>query len=177
MTGSTATLAAAGSSLVSFAATPAVPSGETSTFDQWGPTGYSNQGLFTGHLTTSAGTAQFAGRRVLESFPIDVADRCAIADPSGLRPALHVSGAGSDWNVLSDSTCADDWIGYDPASTRYYQTYVGSCSLKAPQQQMSISGDNNQWLPYKNNVLEYDVTPTTVKAERDMASGERTYPK
>lgn len=163
-------------------ATVSVPSGETSQFDRWGPDGYDNQGLFKGKLTTSTGTSQFSGRRVQESFPVDLADGCAALDSSNTIGAQHASGTGSNWTVLADSTYTDDWIGYGPAITRYYQTRVGTCSLVAPQQIMSISSDSNQWVQYKVNRLEYDVTPTGVTAKRDTesptpASGSRTYPQ
>jgi len=166
---------------VAWRSAASVPSGEVSTFDQWGPDGYGNQGLFSGQLTTSTGNAEFSGRRVQESFPVDFADGCAQADPNSVVPARHrPSGppySQSTWNVLDNSTYTDDWVGYGPAVTRYYQNYVGSCILRVPQQQMSISSDNDQWLQYKVHALEYDVTATQVTAKRDSASKCETYPQ
>ena len=162
--------------------TATVPTGETSQFDQWGPDGYSNQGLFKGLLTTSTGAAEFSGRQVREYFPADLADGCAQLDPFNVIGAKHVAGAGAIWTVQVDSTYTDDWIGYDPPITRYYQARVGTCNLIAPQQVMKISSDNNQWVQYKTNTLEYNVTQTGVTAKRDTqgqtpASQARTYPK
>jgi len=79
----------------------AIPAGETSVFDQWGPDGYSDQALFKGLLTTSAGSAQFSGRTVKESAS-SVGDGCAQLDPQGLTHPIAPSDLASQWNVLSD---------------------------------------------------------------------------
>ncbi len=155
--------------------TLSIPSGETSIFDQWGPGGYSSQALFKGQLTTSAGSAQFAGRTVKESAT-SLGDGCAQLDPDHRIEPVQAGDLHSQWTVLSDSTYTDDWIGYGPGVLRYFQTRVGTCSLTVPQQ-MSISSENNPWVQYKRNQITVSVTPTGVTVQRDAASQSKAYPR
>lgn len=94
-------------------------------------------------------------------------------DPTGQTRIFLQSGRR---RYLSDSTYTDDWIGYGPAVPRYFQTYVGTCSLIVAQI-MSISSVNNSYVQYKQNQLGISVTPSTVTVTRDTASKCETYPQ
>ena len=151
--------------------TAQIPTGEKSQFDQWAQWGYPNQALFVGMLNTTS-ASQFAGRTVSESS-LAAYDQCWNLDLKQVGNPVTGTTGGS-WTILSNSTYTDDWIGYGPSLTRYYQTFLPACNFTVTQQ-MSISSDGGV-VPYHTNNLKYALTPSQVTATRDTQTKSETFP-
>jgi hypothetical protein len=158
-----------------------MPTGETSTFDQW----QSASGMDTqaGFLATLApANVNFAGRILQESWSqSEVTDDCFNHVPgSAVLPGIP----GGLWGITSSNTySSDDTIGYSPAAVLYYRQQMnrnpsmgGSCGFTI-KQHMSMNScvSPTVFVPYggadsgNTNTLSSTINATTVTVRRASA--------